>query len=651
MILYVMGGGPAVVTSELPGDHLVKVRSVRKGGQLLVFLPSKDLFEKLTARRHLLLLIFDGMVWIGAVGFATLARLDFDLNRVPVSATVAVAVFAAVVFSVAAWVSRLHDGRAPLGSLDDMIRLGVVCAGVGLVVFVLNFFALDSLVPRSVPVIATFCALVVMAWGRAVARWVRDERWTVRRGRSGAQPVLVIGAGPAGRQLIRSMHSDPDSQWRPVGLLDDNIQRRYLRIDGVPVIGQTQDMVALAAKNGVSTVVVAIPGAEAALLRRLSRSATAAKLTVKVLPGVNEVLGPRIGIRDVRDIDLPDLLGRRQIDTDVQSVAGYLTGQRVLVTGAGGSIGSELCRQITRWNPAELIMLDRDESALHAVQLTIDRCARLDSPDVVLADIRDSARVHEIFEQRRPQIVFHAAALKHLPMLELYPDEAVKTNIWGTLTVLRAARSAGVERFVNISTDKAANPISVLGYSKRIAEGLTAAVAADCGRNYLSVRFGNVLGSRGSVLTAFAAQIAAGGPVTVTHPDVTRYFMTVDEAVQLVIQAAVTGGCGEALVLDMGDPVKIDDVARHLIDLSGENIEISYTGLRSGEKMHEELFSDGEPDHRPVHALVSHVDVPLVEPGTIRSLTPGAGKRFLIAELEQICRYMSTEVDELVTKV
>ncbi len=326
---------------------------------------------------------------------------------------------------------------------------------------------------------------------------------------------------------------------------------------------------------------------------------------MKILPGVNELLHGRVGIKDVRDIDIPDLLGRRQIDTDIASIAGYLTGQRVLVTGAGGSIGSELCRQISQWKPAELIMLDRDESALHGVQLSIEHRAMLDSPNVVLADIRDGDRIREIFAERRPQVVFHAAALKHLPMLEQYPAEAVKTNIWGTLTVLEAAQAVGVERFVNISTDKAANPISVLGYSKRIAEGLTAAVAAEAEGTFLSVRFGNVLGSRGSVLTAFAAQIASGGPVTVTHPDVTRYFMTVNEAVELVIQAAAMGSRGEALVLDMGKPVSIDEVARHLIELSGEDIAVEYTGLRDGEKMHEDLFSSGEPDRRPVHPLVS----------------------------------------------
>jgi FlaA1/EpsC-like NDP-sugar epimerase len=286
-------------------------------------------------------------------------------------------------------------------------------------------------------------------------------------------------------------------------------------------------------------------------------------------------------------------------------------------------------------------MLDHDESALHAVQLSLNGVAMLDSPDVVLADIRDAARIRALFKQRRPAVVFHAAALKHLPMLEQYPGEAVKTNVWGTLGVLEAAKACGVERFVNISTDKAANPCSVLGYSKRIAERLTAASALDVGGTYVSVRFGNVLGSRGSMLPAFAAQIAAGGPVTVTHPDVTRYFMTVQEAVQLVIQAAAIGRGGEALVLDMGQPVRIADVARHLIERSGRAVELVYTGLRTGEKLNEELFGVGEPDVRPRHPLVSHVPVPAVSPLSVLGLELGGAPEGIVSALRETCADMT----------
>ncbi|GAA4987015.1 hypothetical protein GCM10023317_12560 [Actinopolymorpha pittospori] len=365
-----------------------------------------------------------------------------------------------------------------------------------------------------------------------------------------------------------------------------------------------------------------------------------AMLAGQVAPGLH-VPTPRAALSDLRDVEVTDLLGRRQVDTDLASVAGYLAGRRVLVTGAGGSIGSELCRQIHRFAPAELIMLDRDESALHAVQLSIHGRALLDSPEVVLADIRDSQHIRELFAQRRPEVVFHAAALKHLPMLEQYPDEAVKTNVWGSLAVLDAARSCGTERFVNISTDKAAKPCSVLGYSKRLAEGLTSAIATESQGTYLSVRFGNVLGSRGSVLTAFQAQIAAGGPVTVTHPDVTRYFMTVHEAVELVIQAAAIGRDGEALVLDMGRPVRIADVARYLIATSGRKVEVVYTGLRAGEKLHEDLFDDGEPDHRPRHPLVSHLNVRPVAPALVHEIDLSDGRHGVIEAMRSLCLRMT----------
>jgi FlaA1/EpsC-like NDP-sugar epimerase len=296
----------------------------------------------------------------------------------------------------------------------------------------------------------------------------------------------------------------------------------------------------------------------------------------------------------------------------------------VLVTGAGGSIGSELCRQVREFGPARLVMLDRDESALHAVQLSIEGRALLDDDALVLADIRDVETMTAVFRTHRPEVVFHAAALKHLPLLERYPREAIRTNVVATLDLLDLARDTGCERFVNISTDKAADPISVLGYSKRIAERLTATVGAEaaaaCGAVFLSVRFGNVLGSRGSVLDIFQAQIAAGGPLTVTDPDVTRFFMTTTEAVELVIQAGGIGNPGEVLVLDMGEPVRIADVARRFAEVADPRVELEFTGLRPGEKVAEVLFGAGEHDRRPRHPLIAQVAVPALDPDALAGL-------------------------------
>ncbi|MEQ7008246.1 nucleoside-diphosphate sugar epimerase/dehydratase [Actinopolymorpha sp. B17G11] len=598
-----------------------------------------ELDALLRKRRAVVLVSLDCIAWLVALlTFASL-RMDLADEPVPWVGTLGLAGLAAVLHVQIGWIVRLHQGRCMLGSFEDMLVLGAVTGAAGMLVGTVNLLAPEMLVPRSVPVAATFMALALGAAGRAVWRWLR-ELGIIRRHRPGCLPALILGAGDGGRQLVDSMLRDPGSGWFPIGLLDDDRQLRHLRIRGVPVLGTSEDLASVLSQTGCRTLIVAIPSAGSDLIRTIGRRAIDLGIELKVVPGVRDLLDGRVAVADIRDIEPADLLGRHQVDTEIASVAGCLTGRRVLVTGAGGSIGSELCRQIKQFAPAELIMVDHDESALHAVQLAVNGMALLDTPDVVLADIRDAPRMMELFQQRRPEVVFHAAALKHLPMLEQYPVEAVKTNVWGTFAVLEAAKAADVERFVNISTDKAANPSSVLGYSKRIAEGLTAAAARDTHGSFVSVRFGNVLGSRGSVLTAFTAQIEAGGPVTVTHPDVTRYFMTVQEAVQLVIQAAAIGKGGEALVLDMGEPVGIADVARQLIELSGRHIEIVFTGLREGEKLHEELLGSGERDHRPMHPSVSHVSVPPVPPPAVRKIDTEGGRQAAISALRATCMQM-----------
>jgi FlaA1/EpsC-like NDP-sugar epimerase len=384
---------------------------------------------------------------------------------------------------------------------------------------------------------------------------------------------------------------------------------------------------------------VAIPSASSGLIRVLSDQATRAGLDIRVLPQTSELLQqPSVRVSDVRTVTERDLLGRHVIETDVEAIAGYITGRRVLVTGAGGSIGSELCRQIHRFTPAKLVMLDRDESGLHELQLSMEGRALLDKRTLVVCNIQDVDALDDVFREHRPEVVFHAAALKHLPLLEMWPAEAIKTNVIGTRNLLAASMKFGVGRLVNISTDKAADPVSVLGYTKRIAERLTSATTAPAGAVYMSVRFGNVLGSRGSVLITFRAQILAGGPVTVTDPDVTRYFMTVQEAVQLVIQAGAIGGSGEVLVLDMGSPARIAEVARRLVEESNRPIEILFTGLRPGEKLHEVLFEEGEPDIRPQHQLISHVQVPPIDTALIGRLDLSAPPETLKDQLALVSR-------------
>jgi FlaA1/EpsC-like NDP-sugar epimerase len=537
-----------------------------------------------------------------------------------------------VVFAIQAivgYVVGIYRRRWRYGSFDEIAGLiTTTTVSTGLLLFLRFFDQSFNPYPRSVIVIGGFAGLFFMAANRYVWRVIREQ--LRRPTEQTATKILVYGAGEGGIQMVNTLLRNPSSPYLPVGFLDDNPTTHRLSISGVPVIGGRESLAEARGKTGATTLLIAIPSADSSLISDISTRAQKLGMDVKIVPPVQNLNERPLNPSDIRDLTDEDLLGRRKIHTDLQQISDYIVNRRVLVTGAGGSIGSELCRQLARFNPAELIMLDRDESALHEVQLSIHGRALLDTPQTVLADLRDVPTIQRIFETRRPEVVFHAAALKHLPLLERYPLEAYQTNVVGTSTLLSAAKSVGVQVFVNISTDKAANPISILGYSKRIAERVTAhfGVNSTAGK-YISVRFGNVLGSRGSVLMSFRDQIEKGGPVTVTHRGVTRYFMTISEAVQLVIQAGAIGSNGEVLVLDMGEPVSIYDVATQLVRNSQKSVAIEIVGLRSGEKVHEELFGDGEIDTRPQHPLISHVPVSPIDVKVLEA-TPQDARSFMI---------------------
>jgi len=537
-----------------------------------------------------------------------------------------------VVFAMQAivgYVVGIYRRKWRYGSFDEIAGLiTTTTVSTGLLLFLRFFDQSLNPYPRSVIVIGGFAGLFFMAANRYVWRLIREQ--LRRPTEQTATKILVYGAGEGGIQMVNTLLRNPSSPYLPVGFLDDNPTTHRLSISGVPVIGGRESLAEARGKTGATTLLIAIPSADSSLISDISTRAQKLGMDVKIVPPVQNLNERPLNPSDIRDLTDEDLLGRRKIHTDLQQISDYIVNRRVLVTGAGGSIGSELCRQLARFNPAELIMLDRDESALHEVQLSIHGRALLDTPQTVLADLRDAATIQRIFETRRPEVVFHAAALKHLPLLERYPLEAYQTNVLGTSTLLTAAKSVGVQVFVNISTDKAANPISILGYSKRIAERVTAhfGVNSTAGK-YISVRFGNVLGSRGSVLMSFRDQIEKGGPVTVTHRGVTRYFMTISEAVQLVIQAGAIGSNGEVLVLDMGEPVSIYDVATQLVRNSQKSVAIEIVGLRSGEKVHEELFGDGEIDTRPQHPLISHVPVSPID-SQVLEVMPQDARSFMI---------------------
>ena len=467
--------------------------------------------------------------------------------------------------------------------------------------------------------------------------------------------MLVLGAGEGGYRAIRAMLNTSQSPYRPVALIDDDPAKIKTYISRIRVRGTSANMAEVARHYGATAVVLATPSADSATLQRLHGLATAAGLETLVLPPVQRLVGDGSTTEITRYTD-EEVLNRKIVDIDLAAVRAIVDGECVAVTGAGGSIGSELARQLASFRPSRLLLIDHDDSLLHATQMSVPaeqhgHCV------FALGDIRDDDRMDELFDQYQPRVVFHAAALKHVPALETSPGEGWKTNVLGTANVLAAARRVGVQRFVNISTDKAAEPINVLGLTKRIAERITAEAAERTGEAFVSVRFGNVIGSRGSVLETFERQIAMGGPVTVTHPDVTRYFMAVREAVRLTLQAAAIGRGGEVLVLDMGTPVRIVDVARQLIEQRGGGTEIVFTGLRPGEKLSEVLLSPGECPVRDRHPMIDHVMVPGLDLRAAvvshyhAQLASGGFALRSLGELREIAYYEADTADRTMTLV
>jgi len=597
------------------------------------------LVRNLTKRRWMRLVAeagYDAVAWLGGLLLATRAMGDLTVTHIAKIVLLFCAAGIGATVAGCGLAAGLYRGRYLRGSRDEVaaVALASLLTACCLTVVGLALVTGRRVVPETF--LGAAFAVVAMLGARYVAFAARQRSRTPPA--PTAEKIIVFGAGDAGAMLIYRLATQPDAAYQPVAILDDDPMKRRLRIHGVPVLGGRDQMTEVATITGARMLVIAIAGARSTVIHELTETAERCGLVPKVIPSVRELLTGGAQIEGVRDPRISDLLGRRAVTADVASVREHIAGKRVLVTGAGGSIGAELCRQLHQLEPAELIMLDRDESALHAVQLALCGRALLDSEEMVLADIRDERRVRDVFERFRPDIVFHAAALKHLPLLESCPAEALKSNVWGTLTILKAAAAHGVQSFVNISTDKAADPVSVLGYSKRITERLTAYMSAQTGRAYLSVRFGNVLGSRGSVLTTLCAQVAAGGPVTVTDPDVSRYFMLADEAVHLVLQAAAIGRAGEVLVLDMGEPVRIADIARRLTANTGRQMDIEFTGLRPGEKLIEDRLGPGEADLRPCHPLICQVPVPMLSPDEVTVLDPDAGADSLRRALARLAR-------------
>jgi FlaA1/EpsC-like NDP-sugar epimerase len=454
--------------------------------------------------------------------------------------------------------------------------------------------------PRSVAVLDWLLLLAAVAGTRLIARTLIERPGAaslVARGKE----VIIVGAGDAAQLVIREMQRAPGLGYTPIGLIDDDPRKKNLRLHGVRVLGTTADLPHFLRDNRPDEVLIAIPSASGEERRRIVETARDAGVPVKTLPGLYELISGDLNLTgQIRPVEVQDVLGREPVEVDLVSIASYLAGETVLVTGAGGSIGAELCRQIARVAPARLVLVENSEAALFDIERELLQDRDFSAVATVLGDCGDRAKMSQVFERYRPTVVFHAAAYKHVALLEANPLEAVRNNALATKALADVAVEHGARRFVLVSTDKAANPKNLLGQSKAVCEWIVEAYGnrADVNTRFVAVRFGNVLNSSGSVIPIFRRQIEKGGPVTVTHPDMTRYFMTIPEAVSLIVQAGAIGGRGQVYVLDMGEPVKILDLARNMIRLSGKepekDVAIEYIGAKPGEKLHEELWTEGE---------------------------------------------------------
>ncbi|ANQ86741.1 putative capsular polysaccharide biosynthesis protein [Azoarcus olearius] len=556
-----------------------------------------------------------------------LLRFNFEWPSEYTGKALASVVFLLCVQGAACRWAGLYRGMWVFASLPDLKR--VLKAIAVSTVAVTALVALDRgapNTPRSMLLLYPMLLLLVMGGGRAAWRMWKEHR--LYGGLIGAgKPVVVVGAGTGGAMLVRELQRSPD--WRVVALVDDDASKWGRELYGYPVVGGVADLPQVLADYRAQHVILAMPSAANKAIQRAADTAVRAGAHVFKVPGLDDLMGGKVAVSAMRRVEIEDLLGREPVQIDDANVQRMIAGRTVLITGAGGSIGSELCRQVARFRPNRLVLFDVSEFALYSIEQWFSVYQPGVSIVPLVGDVRDAARLDEVFACYRPQLVFHAAAYKHVPLMEIDNAwQAVRNNVLGTLLVAEHACRYGAERFVLISTDKAVNPTNVMGASKRLAEMVCQALQAENAASGAAtrlgmVRFGNVLGSTGSVIPKFAEQIARGGPVTVTHPEINRYFMSIPEAAELVLQAAAMGQGGEVFVLDMGEPVKIVDLARNMIRLSGydeDEIRIEFTGLRPGEKLYEELLADSESTCQTPHPKLRIARSPAVAPGTIAGL-------------------------------
>lgn len=568
------------------------------------------MLENFIKKRIWLIVIIQLTIICGSLVLAFLFRFDLRIPGPSWHVLYALLPALLVIKLVVFWRMGLFTGWWRYVSMADLITIfkANVLASLGFVLYAVFVHRLEN-IPRSVLALDFILCFLLMGGVRFVTRAFRENYFPMPlRKQPEHTRVLVVGAGDAGQMIAREIRQNPRLNLDVVGFVDDDPKKKGERFQGISVLGRQDALAAICREQGVDEVIIAIPSASGKEIRQIVERCVEAEVRFKTLPGVGDLIDGRVSIQSVRAVSLDDLLGREPVRLEIERIKASLAGKRVLVTGAGGSIGSEICRQIARFGPKKMILYENAETPLFHIEQELLQSAPGVRLIPIIGDIRYRARVEAIFDEFMPEVVFHAAAYKHVPMMEHNPAEAVNNNIRGTKILADAADAFGVERFVMISTDKAVNPTNVMGASKRAAELYVQALARRSRTTFVTVRFGNVLGSNGSVVPIFQEQIRKGGPVTVTHPEVTRFFMTIPEASQLVLQAACMGRGGEIFLLNMGEPVKIVKLAEELIRLSGlrpyEDIEIVFSGLRPGEKMYEELLLSGEGIVATEHEMI-----------------------------------------------
>jgi len=559
-----------------------------------------------TKQKRLILVFTDSLLIVFSLFISFLIQFDWQMPMMYIDSYYSIFVIFGCIKLVTFYFSGLYNRIWRYASISDLFNIFKAIVISSFIIITYIYF-LQHKFPRSVMAMDMFITFFFIGTSRLILR-LRYEYLQRKEYNAVQKNILIYGAGDAGDMIIREMVKHPELGYKPVGILDDDKDKKNMKIHNLKVFGGKENIEDVVNESGAEEIIIAIPSATGSQIKSIIDACTNASVKFKTVPGVYDLIDENVYVSQIRDVKIEDLLGRDEVDLNIHEIKNYIEDKTILITGAGGSIGSQIAREVARFKPKKLILLGRGEHSIYKLGNEFNEKFSQQNRELIITDITDRIKIFDIFSKRKIDIVFHAAAHKHVPLMESHPDEAVKNNILGTKNVADAADKYGVKTFVMISTDKAVNPTSVMGATKRVAEMIIQSKASISKTKFVAVRFGNVLGSRGSVIPLFKKQIEQGGPVTVTDPEMTRYFMTIPEAAKLVIQASAMANGGEIFILDMGAPVKIYDLAKDIIKLSGfepeVDIKIEFTGLRPGEKLYEEILTAEEGTKNTYHKKI-----------------------------------------------